>query len=118
MKLKKILSPALFIFIFFIPFITNAVTVHFDDLPSMGASSGVLPLPPATYGGLQWSGAWRYITPNTYAPTFVSGYPGGATSLPNALLSDFIPTAPAIYSSTPFDFTSAKVKAAWRDNLQ
>src|SRR3989344_3083332 len=99
------------------PLLTYAVTINFDDLPTQGASSGVLPLPPEMYAGFEWSGAWRYITPNDFAPTYLTGYPGSATSLPNALWSAWSGIL-SIYSSSPFDLASAKVKAALRDNLQ
>ena len=79
----------------------------FDDLPAPGAGIPV----PNGYRGVTWSNIY-YLDGVSYG----GGYMPGAVSPRNCALNWFAGPG-SITSSTPFNFFSAEMTAAWNDNL-
>lgn len=83
----------------------------FDDLTP---TSGGLPVPNG-YRGLIWNN-FRYFDAANYSGN-PSGYEAGVVSSNNIAYNYFGASA-NVTNSTPFNFISAELTAAWNDNLQ
>lgn len=87
----------------------NMELVTFDDLGTTNLRV------PNSYAGLSWSNFYHMDTALS-APN-PSGYIVGTISQPNAAFNS-LGTPAVLSNSTPFDFLSAWLTAAWNDNLR
>jgi len=84
----------------------------FDDLPDTANGLAV----PSDYGGLHWQNVGYLDVPLHYGNQ-PNGYQAGMVSAPIVIYNRGGNLA-TISRSTPFDFVSAYLTAAWYDNLQ
>jgi subtilisin family serine protease len=89
----------------------TATVINFDDL------SGSFGSIPSSYAGFTWSADWSFISAayatNTWGD---NGYTRGTTSGPNVAYNGFANPV-EITATTDFDFSSANITAAWRNDV-
>jgi subtilisin family serine protease len=87
---------------------TSGTTLTFDDIGNIGVSAPI----PSNYAGLNWSSDFYYLNSSSYPNT---GYDYGTISGNYVAFNAF--ANPVSVSGDVFDFNSAYLTAAWKDDL-